>query len=943
MAIVSPTAKQEDEDLYTYDFGDDAGASETPASVPAASFGTPAEDVYTYDFGDEPAPEPDQSFGDDVLDFVGDTAIDAASGTIKLGQSLIGVGSLLSGGLLSDGMRAIGYRPEEATAFLKDMYSSSRKREEAEFEAAKGWDAAVDLLTSPGLLFGKVVETAPQMLGMIAIGKAFAARAFAGAYKAAIKKGVTEAAAKKVALEASIKAATASSATTEGAMQAGSSFDQYMAEGMELGKAYTASVGSGITTGLQAFVGGKVGTKMGLGDISAGTTSKGGKISRLGKGMAQEGLLEEGPQSVWEQMWDNYAHDRPLTEGVEKAAATGIVVGGAAGGGFNLAMGSSKTDPDVPGPNDPDQTKILFKPTHTINGIPVQQATKRGEILPDTYVNQAGDIVRPTIDDSVEQTAELDLSNDVDAVAEQIKAEVNQDNPYNLIRETPMPTGLVGSQMDLTAPLGTEPTQAQLDEEIAPDLSQPIEFDAIEDTTMTGEDATQLFTDVMGEEISYAEDRAAEAATAATSTENDLLEPTEDQKSAGNYKKAHPTVQGFNISIENPQGSRRKPEWPELTADYGYIKRTVGADSEAGAAPHEVEQVDVFVKHDVDIPADNPVYIVDQVNKDGTFDETKVMMGYESTEAASEGYLSNYTKGWDRVNAVTEATPEQLRTWLDDPAANDEYAAYLRGEPKVLKPVKPKKLKPVAKKPEIEPPPTPAATETETAETKPAEGKVVAQPPIEKPAAKKAPFDAKDMKARKVEGEAVKVKKCVGAQCFRNTVMEAGKLEKPILEAQRKAGVKGKLPDTGYNVVHGQVTNIEGKRFDHSWIETPDGQVIDPTTGVTMDKAKYYGLLSAEADTIYSSEEAAVNAVKTGHYGPWTAEEIGNELLARRDESAQPDIDSDPYISMRGRDLEIKVKVESTGKIATLTVDSATAMEEADARVESLEELRRCL
>ena len=52
---------------------------------------------------------------------------------------------------------------------------------------------------------------------------------------------------------------------------------------------------------------------------------------------------------------------------------------------------------------------------------------------------------------------------------------------------------------------------------------------------------------------------------------------------------------------------------------------------------------------------------------------------------------------------------------------------------------------------------------------------------------------------------------------------------------------------------------------------------------------------------------------------------------------------TDPYTDMRGRDLQYQVKVESTGKVATLTVDSATAMEEADARIEALEELRRCI
>ena len=51
----------------------------------------------------------------------------------------------------------------------------------------------------------------------------------------------------------------------------------------------------------------------------------------------------------------------------------------------------------------------------------------------------------------------------------------------------------------------------------------------------------------------------------------------------------------------------------------------------------------------------------------------------------------------------------------------------------------------------------------------------------------------------------------------------------------------------------------------------------------------------------------------------------------------------DSYDSMSGRDLDYQVRVESTGEVATLTVDAATAMQEVDARIEALEELRRCI
>ncbi|MCT7340522.1 hypothetical protein N5K55_05780 [Pseudomonas aeruginosa] len=86
-------------------------------------------------------------------------------------------------------------------------------------------------------------------------------------------------------------------------------------------------------------------------------------------------------------------------------------------------------------------------------------------------------------------------------------------------------------------------------------------------------------------------DRA--ASDAAMSPDNDLPEPTDAQKEAGNYRKGHVRFQGLDISIENPRGSERKgvgkngKVWSHTMSDhYGYIKRTSGADG---------EQVDVYL------------------------------------------------------------------------------------------------------------------------------------------------------------------------------------------------------------------------------------------------------------------------------------------------------------------------------------------------------------
>ncbi len=63
--------------------------------------------------------------------------------------------------------------------------------------------------------------------------------------------------------------------------------------------------------------------------------------------------------------------------------------------------------------------------------------------------------------------------------------------------------------------------------------------------------------------------------------------PTEGQKEAGNYKKGHVNVQGFDITIENPKGSERsgidadgKPWIVNMQNHYGYFKRSEGKDGD---------------------------------------------------------------------------------------------------------------------------------------------------------------------------------------------------------------------------------------------------------------------------------------------------------------------------------------------------------------------------
>lgn len=136
---------------------------------------------------------------------------------------------------------------------------------------------------------------------------------------------------------------------------------------------------------------------------------------------------------------------------------------------------------------------------------------------------------------------------------------------------------------------------------------------------------------------------------------------TDAQKKAGNYKKGHVKIDGFDISIEQPKGSVRSgvdesgKAWStRMNNTYGYIRGTEGADG---------DHIDVFLSDHLD-NWNGIVYVVDQVKEDGTFDEHKVMYGFNSADEARTAYLSNYEKGWKGLGALTSLGKDGFKEWV---------------------------------------------------------------------------------------------------------------------------------------------------------------------------------------------------------------------------------------------------------------------------------------
>lgn len=154
-------------------------------------------------------------------------------------------------------------------------------------------------------------------------------------------------------------------------------------------------------------------------------------------------------------------------------------------------------------------------------------------------------------------------------------------------------------------------------------------------------------------------------------TETDL---TPEQKESGDYKKGHVKIQDFDIAIENPKGSVRSgvdkdgKEWSqEMHNTYGYFEGTKGKDS---------DDVDCFIGPN---PLSEDIFVIDQLDKDGNFDEHKVMFGFDSSEEAREAYLSNYEEGWTGLGDITKVNVEDFRKWVQkDDVRSKPFTEYLK-------------------------------------------------------------------------------------------------------------------------------------------------------------------------------------------------------------------------------------------------------------------------
>ena len=193
----------------------------------------------------------------------------------------------------------------------------------------------------------------------------------------------------------------------------------------------------------------------------------------------------------------------------------------------------------------------------------------------------------------------------------------------------------------------------------APAISLQSRGDVVSISNTTGKDTPQnSAVQTSGQE--NAETSLQSEVTRAEQQTN--AEPTEGQKEAGNYKKGRVKVGPFDVVIEQPRGSVRSgvdangKAWETTMQNtYGYFGGTKGVDGDA---------IDVFLGNDLDGWDGTTVFVVDQYNPDGSFDEHKVMLGFNSQEEAEAAYFANYESDWAKTHR-TEVTAVPLADFTE--------------------------------------------------------------------------------------------------------------------------------------------------------------------------------------------------------------------------------------------------------------------------------------
>jgi hypothetical protein len=303
-------------------------------------------------------------------DYARDAAAWTVKGAIAVPEAVVGLADIATGGragqFLENKGGTVGFRPKAAREVVNDWHSDATKEAQRKFQEAEGlggkFQAAIE---NPSNIVGAVVESLPAMGagGVVARGLGAATRLGA-------------------------KGAAAAGALGEGIVGAGSAAEQIRQESedglLSPGQTAAAAATGAATAGL-GYAGGRVAQRLGIGDAEtmlaqgnkgiakqfaddAATAATNPLVQQRAvksiptqviQGAISEGFLEELPQSVAEQIFQNLALGKDWSEDVDTAVVLGTLSGAAMGGG--AAGYRAAREPRVPA-GQPGEAPVADQP-----------------------------------------------------------------------------------------------------------------------------------------------------------------------------------------------------------------------------------------------------------------------------------------------------------------------------------------------------------------------------------------------------------------------------------------------------------------------------------------------------------------------------------------------------------------------------------------------------
>ena len=287
--------------------------------------------------------------GEGFLGHAQNLGLSLAKGVIAVPEAAVGLADIATGGragkFLENADGAVGFRPKQAKEFLSDQHTDGYKAKQQEFQKADGIiDKAGVALSNPSLIANTVVESLPAMgaggvaaRGLMGIGARGVAASAGG-----VGPVMPGALARMAGADA---APLIAGAVGEGTMMAGGAAEQIRQQtedGLLTPGQTGAAAATGVIGGAFGYGGAKIASKLGIGDVDTmlaqGATRAAGQASsksiprQVVEGAMSEGLLEELPQSVSEQLLQNFALDKPWDDGLDAAIVMGTLAGMGMGG-----------------------------------------------------------------------------------------------------------------------------------------------------------------------------------------------------------------------------------------------------------------------------------------------------------------------------------------------------------------------------------------------------------------------------------------------------------------------------------------------------------------------------------------------------------------------------------------------------------------------------------